>query len=138
MNKYKELYDKIDLKDKDTVKKLLYYRAQFETTGYEGSGSNFNRLDTSQSSYFEILDVYRDLDEIIHMCDFTVKNITLLRLVMSGYSISYIYNNFENYNKEATVKMFNRILERINQAQVEKEAKEDDYKTTKRRREKTW
>lgn len=128
MGKYKRLYERIDFKDKNTIKQLLYHKAQFEATGYESNGSNFNRIEPAQSSYLDMLDIYRDLDELIDRCDFTVRNKTLLRLVMSGYSISYIYNNFENYNKEATVKMFNRIIERINQEQgvVEKEVKQDD------------
>jgi hypothetical protein len=49
---------------------------------------------------------------------------------MSGYTISYIYNNFENYRKRATISMFDRTLEKINETQRSKEAKEDDNKTT--------
>ena len=74
--------------------------------------------------------MYVDLENLILESDLTDKNMRLIRMVMSGYTINYIYTNFENYDKEATTKMFNRTLEKINETQRSKEAKEDDNKTT--------
>lgn len=134
MNKNKELYNKIDLSDRETVKNLLNYRAYFKNSQYSSNGSNFNRIETYQSVYSDLIDIYTDLDILIDECCFTNKSKRLLRMVVSGYDIHYIYTNFENYNQEATIKMFNRIAEKITEKQIEKEGKEDDYKTPERRR----
>ena len=139
MSKYKELYNKIDLTDRETVKNLLLYRAYFEQTGFTSDGSAFNKISINQNSYTELLNIYIDLDVVIEECNLSVKNTTLLRLVVSGYTINYIYTNFENYNKEATKKMFNRIAEKIVERQLErnKEAEDNDDIAPERRGEET-
>lgn len=134
LNKYKELYDNIDFKDREVVKTLLYYKPYFDKSDFISSGSSYNRIEPNQNMYLDLIDVYTDLDELVTSCDLSEKNKRLLRLVNSGYTISYIYTNFENYSKEATVKMFNRIAEKINEKQKEKEGRENDYSTSERRR----
>lgn len=138
MNRHRDLYDNIDLSDRETVKNLLNYRASFKKSQYNSNGSNFNRIEPSQSFYSDLIDIYIDLDILIEECSFVGKSERLLRMVMSGYSIHYIYTNFENYNQEATIKMYNRIAERITEKQLEKEAKEDENKTPRRRGKNTW
>lgn len=130
LGKNNELYRKIDLKDRETVKQLLYHKAEFQKSNFTSSGSSYNRIQPNHSLYTNLIEVYTDLDILIEESDLTDKSMRLLRLVMSGYTISYIYNNFENYRKRATISMFDRTLEKINETQRSKEAKEDDDKTT--------
>lgn len=130
MGKNKELYRKIDLKDRESVKQLLYYRAEFQQSNFTSSGSSYNRIEPNYSLYTDLIEIYTDLDNLIEESNLTDKNMRLLRLVMSGYTISYIYKNFENYSKRATISMFDRTLEKINETQRKKEAKEDDDKTS--------
>lgn len=131
MGRIKELYRKVDFKDKETVKQLLYHGAVFKDSMYTSSGSSYNRIEPNHSLYTDLIDIYSDLDELIKESNLTDKNVRLLRLVMSGYTLSYIYENFENHGKSGTVNMFNRTIEKINETQRKKEeAKEDDNKTT--------
>ena len=130
MGKNNELYKKIDLKDRETVKHLLYHKAEFQKSNFTSSGSSYDRVQPNHSLYTSLIEVYIDLENLILESDLTDKNMRLIRMVMSGYTINYIYTNFENYEKEATTKMFNRTLEKINETQRSKEAKEDDNKTT--------
>lgn len=132
MVKNKILYRSIDLKDREVVKQLLYYRAEFQDSNFTSGGSQYNRVEPNHSLYTDLIDIYIDLDSLIEESGLTDKSMELLRLVMSGYTVSYIYNNFENYGKRATISMFDRTLEKINETQRKKEAKEDDYKTTQR------
>lgn len=128
MVRNRELYIKIDLKDRWTLKQLLLHRAEFQKSHFTSNGSSYNRIEPNYSLYTDLVEVYIDLDNIILESDLTDRNIRLLRLVMSGYTISYIYNNFENYDREATIKMFNRTLEKMIETQRNKEAREDDNK----------
>ena len=130
LGKNNELYKKIDLKDRETVKQLLYHKAEFQKSNFTSSGSSYDRIQPNHSLYTSLIEVYIDLENLILESDLTDKNMRLIRMVMSGYTINYIYTNFENYEKEATIKMFNRTLEKINETQRSKEAKEDDDKTT--------
>lgn len=130
LGKNNELYRRIDLKDRETVKQLLYHKAEFQQSNFTSSGSSYNRIETNYSLYTSLIEIYTDLDNLIEQSNLTDKNMRLLRIVMSGYEISDIYNKFENYEKESAIKMFNRTLEKINETQRSKEAKEDDYKTT--------
>lgn len=113
MNSGRYLYDDIDFSNRDTLKALMDYRAEFKTTGYMSSFSGLSNHKTHSTMNVNIMSIYDHLEELIKETDLTQKNITLLRLVMSGYSVNYIYRNFENYNKEGTIKMYNRILEKI-------------------------
>ena len=124
LNKYKELYNNIDFKDKETIKKLIYFRPYFEKSDFISNGSSYNRIEPNQNMYLDLMDIYSDLDSIIEECNFSAKNKRLLRLLYSGYTVSYIYTNFENYNESATKMMFNRMLEKINEKQKEKEERE--------------
>ena len=126
ISKYSRLYDKIDLKDKKTVKNLLYHRAYFETIGFSSDGSAFNKIDSNHNTYASLIDIYADLDILIKECNFTEKNKRLLRLVESGYTINQIYVEFENYEKWSTLKMFDRIIERINEQQRKREVEKND------------
>ena len=130
MGKNKELYKKIDLKDRESVKQLLYHKAEFQQSNFTSSGSSYNRIEPKYSLYTDLIEIYTDLDNLIEESNLTDKSMRLLRLVMSGYTISYIYENFENYSKRATISMFDRTLEKINETQRKKEAKEDDDKTS--------
>ena len=131
MGKNNELYKKIDLKDRETVKQLLYHKAEFQRSNFTSGGSSYDRIQPNHSLYTSLIDVYIDLENLILESNLTDKNMRLIRIVMSGYTINDIYTNFENYDKEATIKMFNRTLEKINETQRSKEAKEeDDDKTT--------
>ena len=130
MGKNNELYQKIHLKDRATVKQLLSHKAEFQKSNFPSSGSSYDRVQPNHSLYTSLIEVYIDLENLILESDLTDKNMRLIRMVMSGYTINYIYTNFENYDKEATTKMFNRTLEKINETQRSKEAKEDDNKTT--------
>lgn len=135
LGKNNELYKKIDLKDRETVKQLLYHKAEFQKSNFTSSGSSYDRIQPNHSLYTNLIEIYIDLENLILESDLTDKNMRLIRMVMSGYTINYIYTNFENYEKEATTKMFNRTLEKINETQRSKEAKkEDDNKTTQWRR----
>lgn len=107
------MYDSIDFSDKDTLKQLLYSRASFESTGYASRSSAFDRNEPNNNLYTEIMVMYMDLDILISKSGLTDRNMRLLNLVMSGYTISYIYKNFENYDKKSTSQMFNRALEKI-------------------------
>lgn len=113
MNLEKYSYDNIDFSDRDTLKTLIDFRAEFKTTGYMSSFSGLANPKSYSTMNADILSIYIHLDELVENTELTQKNITLLRLVMSGYSVNYIYRNFENYNKEGTIKMYNRILEKI-------------------------
>lgn len=113
MNNNGDLYNRIDFTNKATLKQLLYSRAQFESTGYASRGSVFDRNEPSNNLYTEIMVMYMDLDALIGKSGLTDKNMRLLNLVMNGYTISYIYKNFENYEKKSTSQMFNRTLEKI-------------------------
>ena len=130
MEKNKELYKKIDLKDRESVKQLLYHKAEFQQSNFTSSGSSYDRIQPNHSLYTSLIEVYIDLENLILESNLTDKNMRLIKMVMSGYTINYIYTNFENYDKEATIKMFNRTLEKINETQRKKEAKEDDDKTS--------
>ena len=130
MGKNKELYKKIDLKDRESVKQLLYHKAEFQQSNFTSSGSSYNRIEPKYSLYTDLIEIYADLDNLIEESNLTDKSMRILRLVMSGYTISYIYKNFENYSKRATISMFDRTLEKINETQRKKEAKEDDDKTS--------
>lgn len=121
MSKYNGIYNNIDFKDKRTVKNLLYYRHYFESTSFTSDGSLFNRVGINHDTYSDLIGIYADLDVIINECEFTEKNLKLLNLVEGGYTINHIYTIFEEYEMESTHKMFNRIVERINKKQKEKE-----------------
>lgn len=139
LNKYRRYYHSIDFEDREVIKNLLYYRPYFEKSGFISDGTAFNKVSVTQEAYVDLIGIYADLDNIIKECNFSAKNERLLNLVNSGYTINYIYTNFENYNKEATKKMFNRIAERINERQREreKEVEMNDDIAPERRREKT-
>ena len=124
MSRNRELYDNIDFSDMDTLKQLMYSRASFESTGYASRASAFDRNEPNNSLYTDIMIVYMDLDELIKESRLTDKNIELINLVMSGYTISYIYNNFQDYDKSATRKMFYRVLDRIATTCRNKEVRE--------------
>lgn len=128
MVKNRDIYEKINLKDRDTLKELLIHRAEFQKSNFTSNGSSYNRIEPNYNLYTDLVEVYIDLDNIIFESNLTDKNMRLLRMVMSGYTISYIYNNFENYEREATIKMFNRTLEKMIETQRNKEAREDDNK----------
>ena len=113
MNLGRYSYDDINFSDRDTLKILIDFRAEFKTTGYMSSFSGLSNHKTYSTMNVNIMSIYDYLEELISDTELTQKNITLLRLVMSGYSVNYIYRNFENYNKEGTIKMYNRILEKI-------------------------
>lgn len=113
MNNNGDLYNRIDFTNKATLKQLLYSRAQFESTGYASRGSAFDRNEPSNNLYTEIMVVYMDLDSLIEKARLTDKNMRLLNLVMNGYTVSYIYENFENYDENSTIKMFGRVLDKL-------------------------
>lgn len=107
------VYDEIDFSDKKVLKELMYSRAVFENTVYSSSSSTYDRIEPNNLFYDNIMFLYMDLDRLIYSAGLTDKNIELLELVMSGYTVSYIYNNFKGYNESATIKMFNRALDKI-------------------------
>lgn len=117
------MYDSIDFSDKDTLKQLLYSRASFESTGYASRSSAFDRNEPNNNLYTEIMIMYMDLDELINSSGLTDKNMRLINLIMSGYTVSYIYENFENYDENATIKMFSRILDKISKTHRNKEVR---------------
>lgn len=123
MERYKDLYYKIDFNDRETVKALLLHRAEIIGSKFTSDGTMYNKISPTHSIYSDLIDIYIDLDNLISETDLTNKNKRLLNLVMSGYSINYIYRNFENYSQEPTIKMFNRTVEKINEAQKEKEGR---------------
>lgn len=137
MSRYSGAYKDIDFKDKNTIKSLLHYRSLFESTGFTSDGSMYNKLGGSQNVYSDLIDIYADLDVLISECDLSEKNKRLLHLVESGYTISQIYTDFENYDKSSTIEMFNRVVERITNKEIEKEARNNDDIATEWRREKT-
>lgn len=121
----KRLYDRIDFKDRNTLKQLIEMREQFISTSFSSRGSAYDRNEPNQMFYDDIMLVYLDLDALIDKTDITDKRMRLLNLVMSGYSLYYIYTNFENYNQQATIKMFNRTLDKIAETQKLEEVKEE-------------
>lgn len=116
---YKNYYNNIDLKNRDTLRELLYARALFESIGYTSSEPIYSQRDPYENVYHDIMTVYMELDELIDMCDLTKKNKSLLNLVMSGCTLADIYNNFENYNRNNVKEMFRRILIIMSEKQKE-------------------
>lgn len=123
LNNNRDVYSRIDFSNKDTLKQLMYSRASFESTGYASRASAFDRNEPSNNLYTDIMIVYMDLDRLIEESDLTKRNMRLINLVMSGYTISYIYENFENYDENATIKMFGRILDKIAMTHSNKEVR---------------
>lgn len=127
MNYARDLYKEVDFSNRNTLKQLLSSMAQFKNTGYANRSSMFDRVEPHNEIYTSVMLLYMDLESLIGRTDLTERNRRLIALVMNGYSINYIYSNFENYNKEATIKMYNRTLDKIIEKYKEEGGKSSAY-----------
>lgn len=121
-------YDRIDLSDKETVKSLLLYQSHFKYSNYTSNTSSLECIASQQEMYTDLMVTYIVLEEIIEECNFTGKSHRLMRLIGSGYTISYIYSNFENYRTpQATFQMLDRIVDKICNRYLERQKEGENY-----------
>ena len=62
----------------------------------------------------QILSVYDKIDEIVDECNFKDKNLFLLELIYSGYSVAEVCKTHHQYKNKSTAKALDRIVKKIN------------------------
>ena len=113
-----DLFDNIDISDFKVVKRLILKKMEILSVVFGGLQSNFlmsqNSDVVSTEVREQILSVYDKIDEIVDECNFKDKNLFLLELIYSGYSIAEVCKTHHKYKNKSTAKALDRIVKKIN------------------------